>query len=45
MRCQLVQMKRSGGVGTRCQHLRQEVNYLSERQELFRGMVEDKIRM
>ena len=25
--------------------MRQEVNYLSERQEIFRGMVEDKIRM
>ena len=31
--------------GRRCQNMRQEVNYLSERQEIFRGMVEDKIRM
>ena len=29
----------------RCQNTRQEVNYLSERRETFRGMVEDKIRM
>ena len=49
MHCQLGQMeragKRSGGVGKRCQNMRQEVNCLSERQEIFRGMVEDKIRM
>ena len=49
MHCQLGQMerafKRSGGVGKRCQNKRQEVNLLSERQEIFRGMVEDKIRM
>ena len=35
------QLKRSGGVGRRCQNTRQEVNYLSERQEIPRGMVED----
>ena len=28
-----------------CQNMRQEVNLLSERQDIFRGMVEDKIRM
>ena len=37
--------KRSGGVGKRWQNMRQEVNYLSARQEIFRGMVEDKFRM
>ena len=49
MHCQLGQMqravKRSGGVGKTCHNMRQEVNYLSERQEISRGMVEDKIRM
>ena len=40
MHCQLG----STGVGKRCQNLRQEVNYLSERQEIFTGMVEDKTR-
>ena len=45
MHCQLGQMecavKRSGGVGKRCQNM----NYLSEREEIFRGMLRDKIRM
>ena len=49
MHCQLGQMesavKRSGGVGKRSQNKRQEEHYLSERQEIFRGMLEDKIRM
>ena len=38
-------VERSGGVGKRCQNMRQEVNLLSERQGTFRGMVEDTIRM
>ena len=38
-------VKRSGGVGKRCQNTWQEMNYLSERQEIFRGMLEEKIRM
>ena len=38
------QLKRSGGVGKRCQILRQEVKLLSERQKL-KGMVEDRIRL
>ena len=46
MQCQLGHMERaakmSGGVGKRCQNMRQEVGYLSERQEIFRGMLEDK---
>ena len=37
--------KRSGGEGKKSQNVRQEGNLLSERQEIFRGMVEDKIRM
>ena len=49
MHCQLGHMERavekSGGVGKRCQNMRQEVNYLSERQEIFRGMVEHKFRV
>ena len=49
MHCQLGQMEcaviRSGGVGKRCQNMRQEVNYLSEREEIFRGMLKDKIWM
>ena len=47
MHCQLGRVeravKRTGGIGKRCQNVRQDVNYLSERQEIFRGMVEDKI--
>ena len=38
-------VKRSGGVGKKCQNMRQEVNCLSERQEIIRGMLEDKFRM
>ena len=34
-------VKRSGGVGKRCQNMRQEVNHVSERQEILRGMLED----
>ena len=47
MHCQLGQMEaeRSGGVGKRCQKMRQEVELLSERQEILNGMVEDKIRL
>ena len=49
MHCQLGQMeravKRSGGVGKRCQNVRQEVNLLSEREETCRGIMDHKIRM
>ena len=49
MHCQLRQMEReverSGGVGKRCQNMRQEVKLLSERQEMLKGMVEDKMRL
>ena len=38
-------VKRSGGVGKKVSENEAGVNDLSERQEIFRGMVEDKIRM
>ena len=39
------QLKGLAELEKRCQHMEQEVRYLSERQEIFRGMVEDKIGM
>ena len=47
MHCQLGQMElaveRSARGWKKCQNMRQEVNLLSERQEVLEGMVEDKI--
>ena len=34
--------ERSGGVGKRCQNMMQEVTLLSERQDMFKSMMEDK---
>ena len=49
MHCQLGQMERAvkglAEFEKRCQNMRQEVNLLSERQEIFRGMVENKNRL
>ena len=49
MHCQLGQMERaverSGGVGKKgVKNMRYEVKLLSERQEILKGMVEDKIK-
>ena len=49
MYCQSGQLEcaveRSGGFGKKCQNMMQEVKLFSERQEVLKGMVEDKIRL